>query len=132
MSYSFPNFLPEPESLVLLGGQIFGFQYLLNFFFCFGLSLRGGCPFGFRLNFKLNPLSLCQSSQLVTEKLRVFVESLDGVVNAIAFAVLVQGVLFDLDPTVLEDELRPCFVHRVAVQLLDLGEPPEIVVAVQI
>ena len=32
---SFANFLPEPEPLVLLGGQISGFQYLLNFYGCF-------------------------------------------------------------------------------------------------
>ena len=61
----------------------------------------------------------------------MFVESLNGV-NAIAFAVLVQGVLLDLDFAVLEDELRPCGVHRVAAQLMDLGEPPEIEVAIQI
>ncbi len=57
---------------------------------------------------------------------------LDGVVNADAFAVLVQSVLLHLDFAVLEDELRPCFVHRVLVQLLGLGEPPETVTDVQI
>ena len=62
----------------------------------------------------------------------MFVESLDGVVNANEFAVLVQGVLFDLDLAVLEDELRPCFVHRVAVQRLDLGEPPKVEVVIQV
>ena len=59
-------------------------------------------------------------------------ESLDGVVNANAFAVFVQSVLLHFDFAVLEDELRPCFVHRVAVQLLDLGKRPKVVVAIQV
>ena len=62
----------------------------------------------------------------------MFVEPLDGVINANAFAVLVQSVLLHFYFAVLEDELRPCFVHRVLVQLLDLGESPEIVIAIQV